>query len=89
MVNKGPRESDHENAYTRQYEAELAKNPPILIWEPKPGNPWIRIAVFIQDYVGKPGRRPTPPCICKDLFGSPKRRRGHHHDAECARSKPW
>lgn len=85
MVSKGPRKSDPHNLEIVRYDEELRVNPPILIWRTRPHSGGIQVAIYIQDPpVAKPGRRPNPPCGC-DLYGSPRRRRGPHHDETCGR----
>lgn len=84
MVNKGPREINARNREVLRYDKELAADPPILIWETVPNTGGIRIAVFIHDPAGKPGRKPRTPCAC-NLYGAPRRKAGPHHEDDCGR----
>lgn len=83
-VKKPPRATDTDNAYQREYDEWLAKNPPTLVWEIVPNSGGIRRATVISEPVGRPGRAPRPPCNC-DLYGRPKHRFGPHHDPGCER----
>lgn len=89
MPYRGARESDPDNRYQREADEEIAKNPPNIVWEPT-GRGGIWVARLVSDRHVKPGRRrkSRPPCDC-NLYGSPRRRPGGHHDENCARREPW
>lgn len=85
MVSKGPRRSDPNNLEVLRYDEELRRDPPILIWATRPHSGGIQVAIVIKDPPPTtPGPRLNPPCGC-DLYGSPRRRKGSHHDEDCGR----
>lgn len=87
MANKPARESGYDGEESRKADAEVAANPDQIVWERVRGGIWVQR--LIKYAPPKPrGRRPRPECKC-NLFGSPRRRTGPHHEDSCARSKPW
>lgn len=84
MVAKGPRNDSGPNREVRRYDAELHDDPPIIIWQVKPNTGGIQVAVFIHDPTKPLGRKPATKCAC-NLYGSPRRKAGPHHDEDCGR----
>lgn len=88
-----PRRTDRiirfKNAEELKAEAELAENPPDLRWRLVHGI-WQGREILPDDDEPKPvkKRSPRPECKC-DIYGSPKRRPGEHHDVGCGRREPW
>jgi hypothetical protein len=89
IVTKPARPSYRRNADQHRYDEALRENPPILIWITVPNTGGLRVGRVVSDpdpEIGHRRRTPLPPCAC-NLYGSPRRQAGPHHEDECDRSE--
>lgn len=77
VTNQDP---DHRTTQDLRNDEELRQNSPVLEWMLMPNTGGLRVAIYVYD--PPPGVR--PPCSC-NVFGSPRRKPGPHHEEKCGR----